>query len=394
MAQGGAVRVEPVADDGADVLLDIAEALDAHGGKDPEALALEVPEHRAGVLPVVAVGPLPVGVEQDGGGAHQAAHLVEPPLGVCLDGLHGLGAQADVAPGVAAEGPAGALELRDDGLHRLNLPLAVGLLGLGPALGVRLGPVAQDALVAGEAQAPLGAEGGEVRVLLHELVQDGDGVQVPADHLVALGVLAPGGDLAGLADDQLVGKAVLEHIVVVIGVVVGEDQGLFALRQVEGVLHHLGLTVLAGGLAPHIADVHQNIALVIDALEDLVVLVHRHHVVVQAVGLGVPVEGQLRIGDDGMEEQMLHNAVIGHIGHPVPDAALRHHGGIQNVIGLRLRGQDLHGLAAGILRVLLRDGGVLTAAGGQREQRQHSKQQGSETAHNGMFLSVEICRCP
>ena len=44
-------------------------------------------------------------------------------------------------------------------------------------------------------------------------------------------------------------------------------------------------------------------------------------------------------------------------------------------------------LFSGVLR-------VLPAAGGQREQRQHSKQQGSKTAHNGMFLSVEICRCP
>ena len=49
-AQGGAVGVEPVADDGADVLLDIAEALDAHGGKDPEALALEVPSRISFVL--------------------------------------------------------------------------------------------------------------------------------------------------------------------------------------------------------------------------------------------------------------------------------------------------------------------------------------------------------
>ncbi|CAN3986273.1 Copper amine oxidase-like N-terminal domain-containing protein, partial [Dysosmobacter welbionis] len=77
MAQGGAVRVEPVADDGAEILLDIAEALNAHGGKDSEALALEVLEHRAGVLPVVAVGPLPVRVKQDGSGTHQAAHLVK-----------------------------------------------------------------------------------------------------------------------------------------------------------------------------------------------------------------------------------------------------------------------------------------------------------------------------
>ena len=54
-AQGGAVGVEAVADDGADVLLDGAEALDAHGAEDPEALALEILEHWAGLLPIVAV---------------------------------------------------------------------------------------------------------------------------------------------------------------------------------------------------------------------------------------------------------------------------------------------------------------------------------------------------
>ena len=95
MAQGGAVRVEPVADDGAEILLDIAEALNAHGGKDSEALALEVLEHRAGVLPVVAVGPLPVRVKQDGSGTHQAAHLVKPSLGVRLDGFQALGPAFD-----------------------------------------------------------------------------------------------------------------------------------------------------------------------------------------------------------------------------------------------------------------------------------------------------------
>ena len=165
-------------------------------------------------------------------------------------------------------------------------------------------------------------------MLFHKLVQDGDGVQVPGGHLIALGVLAPGGDLAVLADDQLVGKAVLEHIVVVIGVVVGEDQGLFALRQVEGVPNHLRLTVLAGGLAPHIADVHQHVALVIDTLEDFVVLIHRHHVIVNAVGLGVSVKGQLRIGHHWVEEQVLHDAVIGRVGDTVPNAALRHDHGV------------------------------------------------------------------
>lgn len=50
--------MEAVADHGADVLLDKAEALDAHGAEHPEALALQVLERLAGLLPVAAVGPL------------------------------------------------------------------------------------------------------------------------------------------------------------------------------------------------------------------------------------------------------------------------------------------------------------------------------------------------
>ena len=52
--------MQTVADDGADVLLDIAEALHAHGAEDPEALRLQVLERRAGLRPVVSVGILGV----------------------------------------------------------------------------------------------------------------------------------------------------------------------------------------------------------------------------------------------------------------------------------------------------------------------------------------------
>ena len=47
-----------------------------------------------------------------------------------------------MAPGVAAEGPAGAAEFLDDGLDGFPLLLAVRLLGVVPLLGVRLGAVA------------------------------------------------------------------------------------------------------------------------------------------------------------------------------------------------------------------------------------------------------------
>ena len=191
--------------------------------------------------------------------------------------------------------------------------------------------VAQNALVARETQAALGTEGGEVGVLLHELVQDGDGIQIPGNHLIALRVLAPGGDLAVISQNQLPGEAVGEHVLVVVGIVKGEHQGLFPLREIEGVLHHVGLAVLAGDLAPHTVDVHQNIALVIDALEDFFIFIRGDHIVVDAVGLVVAVKGQLRIGYHRVEKQMLHHAVVSSVGNTVSFTALRLDGGVQNL---------------------------------------------------------------
>ena len=232
-------------------------------------------------------------------------------------------------------------------------------------------------------------------MLLHKLVQNGDGVQVPADHLAALGVQTPGPDFSVLPQNQLVGQAVLQHVGVVVGVVVGEDQGLFALGKVEGVAHHHRIAGLIDALAPHVPDVHQDVALLIDVVQNPVELVHRHHVVVQAVRLGVAVEGQLRVGDDGVEEEVLHNAVVGGVGHPVPLAALGHDGGVQNLIGrggrhLRLRGRlgllrqgvGLCGQAGllrldGVRRVCL---GRLAGAGAGKQQRQ-GQQQGNGSFH-------------
>ena len=220
-------------------------------------------------------------------------------------------------------------------------------------------------------------------MLLHELVQNGNGVQIPAHHLVALGVLAPGGDLPVLIQNQLVGKAVFQHIRVVVGVVIGENQRLFSLGNVQGVPDHPRLAVLPGGLAPDAVDVHQHIALVIDALENLVVLVHRHHVVVNAVGLAVAVKRQLRIGHHRVEKQVLHNPVPGGVGDAVAHAALRHLCGIEEIIRLRrfrplLRGRrpGARGRTAAAGR-----GGRRGTAPGQRCQQQCGEKERGKSVH-------------
>ena len=177
--------METVADDGADVRFDLRIGADAHRGEDPEALALEIAEDGAGLLHVVAVRPGAVGIVEDGGGAHQAAHLVQPLLRVGLDGLQRLFGQVDMAPGVAAESPAGALQLRDDRRHGFPLFLSVGLELRRLVGAVGLGAVAQNAAVAGEAQATLGPEGGEVRMLLHKF---GKGIGRTTFRQTALGI--------------------------------------------------------------------------------------------------------------------------------------------------------------------------------------------------------------
>ena len=66
-----------------------------------------------------------------------------------------------------------------------------------------------------------------------------------------------------------------------------------------------------------------------------------------------------------MKEQMLHDAVIGDIGHAVPNAALGLDRGIQNLIGLHHR----LFLGRGLRSAVLRSG--RTAAGGHGQEQAH-----------------------
>ena len=70
----------------------------AHGGKDAEALALEIFELRAGIsLIVVPIGAGPVGVEQDLRRPNQAAYLIKPALSIPLESFVGDGGQPYMA---------------------------------------------------------------------------------------------------------------------------------------------------------------------------------------------------------------------------------------------------------------------------------------------------------
>ncbi len=173
-------------------------------------------------------------------------------------------------------------------------------------------------------------------MLFHKLIQNGNRVQIPGGHFIPLRVQAPGPDLSVIADHQLIGKAVFQHIGIVIGIIVGKNQGLFAFRDVKCIPDHFRLTVLAGGFAPDVGDVHQHIVILIDALEDFIIFAHRHHIVINPVGLRVAVKGQFRVSDHGMKEEVLHNAVPGRVGHSIPHAALGHNGRVKNLVGFLL----------------------------------------------------------
>ena len=133
------------------------------------------------------------------------------------------------------------------------------------------------------------------------------------EHLAGVGIGALCPDLAVVADDELARKALLQHVRVVVHVVERDDQRLLTLGQHQRVAPHALLAALGGVLAPHVLHCHEDVALVIDALQDLVVLVHRAHPVVEAVALRLRgralVECVLRIGDDRVEEQMLHHLI-------------------------------------------------------------------------------------
>ena len=118
--------MEAVADDGGNVAFAAAEGLNAHGAENAEAFFLHPAEGSTGLGYIVTVQPSAKGIEQHGSLPHERAHLVKPLAHVGGDGFVGAAIKADMAPGVAAKGPAGAFELGDDGFYRLDLCGAEG----------------------------------------------------------------------------------------------------------------------------------------------------------------------------------------------------------------------------------------------------------------------------
>ncbi|MPM47855.1 hypothetical protein SDC9_94576 [bioreactor metagenome] len=313
-SQRGAVRVETVADDGADIAFNFGIGADSHRSEDAEALALKVTEALAGLIHVTSVGTTAVGVEQNLCWTHQAAHFVKPALGIVGDFGKTSFLQVYMRPGVGSKGPAFLLEFGDDRLYGFDFLLAVCLEG-GELRGVGdvpvgLGAIAQNTLEAGQADAALSSVEGKVRMLPHELVHQSDGIQILRNDFFAVAVQTPAPDLSVVSQDELVCKAVLEHVVVVIYVVVGNDDRLFAFRKHQGVPFHSGLAGIVCVLRPDRVDVDQDVIVCVEGLENRPVLLFGHHPVVDAVGHVVSVKGQLSVGHHRVEKDMFHNSVV------------------------------------------------------------------------------------
>ena len=294
-----------------------------------------------------------------------------------------------MAPGVAAERPTRFLEALDDGLDRLDLARAIGVErrtvgGIGRDVAVVLRAVAQNAAIACQREDGLRAVERKIRVLVDKFVENGRRVELLGQKCligVRIGALCP--DLAVLADDELAREALVEHIRIVVHVVKADDERLFALRQHEGVAHHVRAG-LVRHLAPNVLHRNENVAAVVHRLQDLLVLVRRDHPVIEAVALilrGIAVvEGPLRIGDDGVEKQGLHRLVR----PPRLRELIFRPVGAHRVVGV---GGGVAWLGVGIVvhhGVAVVGRGIFIAAGGQqREQHQRAEQQRQKTFHVG-----------
>ena len=170
--------------------------------------------------------------------------------------------------------------------------------------------VAEGAGIAGEGHDALGALPGELGMLLDVGIQNGHHVAVIGglaalhrQHLFAVvddGAAHDGDHVALVVHVQTAGEAVIQHIVVIIHVVDGQHQGLFAGGQVD---------VLEDGLAVHllhhVGDIVENEAGLLQQGQHGLELGHGGHEVVVAGLFPVTVKGEGGVGSQTVEEDVV-----------------------------------------------------------------------------------------
>ncbi|MPM78811.1 hypothetical protein SDC9_125826 [bioreactor metagenome] len=97
-----------------------------------------------------------------------------------------------------------------------------------------------------------------------ELGEGGDDIQVLGNHLFAAGIQPPAPDFPIVTQNKLVHRTALAHVIIIVYIVEGDNQGLFPLGQHQLVAHHARLAVFAGYLRPYGVNVHQHIVVFIE----------------------------------------------------------------------------------------------------------------------------------
>ena len=252
------------------------------------------------VLRVVDVDQFPIGVDIDIRLAQHRNRFFQPFIVVRGNLFIGpLGGRV-MAIAVAGETPAHVLQFVR---NRFGLSQRFRVSGVVH----QIGGETQRALIASGANHALLAAVGEIRMLFHEFFQNGrDGVVVRISSIARL-VVGIGHQLAVLVQGEAVGHAVGPHILIKVQVVDGEHQRLFAGRQ------HQRFRLLGHAVFVHLiqqVNIDQHIAVFVKLPHHFFEFWHSDEIVVKALGLGVPVEGQLRVGDERMEKDMLHRPLI------------------------------------------------------------------------------------
>ena len=144
---------------------------------------------------------------------------------------------------------------------------------------------------------------GEIRMLLHELIQNRHQIIVPNGNIsVLIGILVF--RLSIFIQNHLIRKAVTFHVNVVIHIVLGHHKGLLALRKHNLLLHHFLRSVRLFLHFRQIMHVHHHVAPVVHFLDDFLKLRNGGHYGIELLSLMGVCQSPVYIHNQDMEENV------------------------------------------------------------------------------------------
>ncbi len=238
-------------------------------------------------MPVLDIGA--EGIEQNITAVRQQRlHIVLPSLRIPHQILKTSLRKVDVSPGMGGKFIAVRLQGPGQFLHRFPIRryvlircvvriivLRIRIIGL-------IRPIPQYAVVAGEGQNRLVSVIAEVRMLLHEGIQDRHQIIV-ADGDIALRIRILQLRSAVRIQYHLIRKTPALHILIVADIILGNHNGLLPLRQQNLLLHHVLGAVRIGLRRRDVMKPHQHIAARIKLLQNGLKLRNRGHSGIEVV---------------------------------------------------------------------------------------------------------------